>query len=277
MRTTMTSNRLGETFHGLKARGRTGVIPFVTVGFPNVATTMELVPALARAGADVIELGVPFSDPLADGATIQKASFEALRQGVTLKGCLEVCKKLRDGGFKTPLVLMGYYNPILALGLETFVAAAQRSGVDGTIVADLPTEESGPLRQMCSGGGIDLICLLAPTSTDQRVAAACATASGFIYCVSLTGVTGARAEVSPEVAHLVERVRACSGLPVAVGFGLSRREHVEAVGKYADAVVVGSALVNVIENAPRGEAIERASRFVADLAGAPRSSVRGMV
>ena len=272
----MGSHRLQETFRELAARRRTGIIPYITVGFPDVETTLELVPALAQAGADVIELGAPFSDPLADGTTIQKANFHALKQGVNLGRCLEVCAILRQRGLKTPLVFMGYYNSLLSFGLAGFALQANEAGLDGVIVIDLPPEESGPLWEECSPRGIDVICLLAPTSTPQRVAAACATASGFVYCVSLAGVTGARDHVSPDVFRLVERVRAHTDLPIAVGFGLSHREHIEAVGKYADAAVVGSALVNVIDGAPPGEVVARAARFLSDLRGAPEPLSRGV-
>jgi tryptophan synthase alpha chain len=271
----MGSRRLQKTFQELAARGKTGIIPFVTGGFPDMPTTLELVPALARGGADIIELGVPFSDPLADGTTIQKASFHALRQGVTLRRCLAACSSLREAGLTTPLIFMGYYNPLLALGLQTFAVEAQRAGLDGMIVADLPPEESGPLREECLSRGIDVIPLLAPTCTEQRIVAACAVASGFIYCVSLAGVTGVRAQLSQEAFGLVERVRACTSLPVAVGFGVSRREHVEAIGKYANGVVVGSALIDVIDSAPDGEAVARAVRFLSELRGDPEPLNRG--
>ena len=272
----MAAQRLQETFRDLAARHKTGIILFLTVGFPDVETTLELVPALARAGADVIELGIPFSDPLADGATIQKANFHALRHGVTLRRCLEVCATLRQQGLKAPLVLMGYYNPLLAFGLKTFAAQAYEAGVDGLIVTDVPPEETGPLREVCRPLGIDLICLLAPTSTPQRIAAACATASGFVYCVSLAGVTGARDQVSTEAFHLVERVRANTDLPIAVGFGLSRREHIEAVGKCADAAVIGSALVNVMDSAPPREVVAHAVRFLSGLQGTTEPLSRGV-
>jgi len=270
------SDRIQKTFRELAASGRTGIIPFVTVGFPDVETTLELVPALSGAGADVIELGIPFSDPLADGATIQKASFHALRQGMTLERCLEVCSILRERGLETPLVFMGYYNPILAFGLKAFSVEAQKAGLDGVIVADLPPDESGPLRKECSYQGIDVVCLLAPTSTDERIAAACANVSGFVYCVSLAGVTGARDQLSTDGLRLVERVRAHTDLPIAVGFGISRREHIEVVGKYADAVVVGSALVNVIDAAPPGEGVARAVKFLSDLRAIPEPYNRGI-
>ncbi len=240
-----------------------------------MATTLDLVPALAEAGADIIELGVPFSDPMADGTTIQNASFQALRQGITLRGCLEACTSLRERGLEIPLVLMGYYNPILALGLERFAEEAHKAGVDGIIVPDLPPGEAGPLRERCEGQGIDVICLLAPTSTDRRIHAACATATGFIYCVSLAGVTGVREQVSDEGRGLVERVRSYTDLPIAVGFGLSRPEHVEQVGQYADAAIVGSALVNVIDQAPAGQVVAQAAHYLAGLREAAESPNRG--
>ncbi len=272
----MTVSRIANTFRELAAKGRTGIVPYVTVGFPDLATTLELVPALAEAGADIIELGVPFSDPMADGTTIQKAGFHALQQGITLRGCLEACASLREHGLETPLVLMGYYNPILAFGLERFAEEAQKAGVDGVIVPDLPPGEAGPLREWCEGRGIDVICMLAPTSTDDRIQAACATASGFIYCVSLAGVTGARTQVSDEGRGLVERVRGYTDLPVVVGFGISRPEHIEQVGRYADAAVVGSALVNVIDQAPKGQVVVEAARYLAGLREAAESPNRGV-
>jgi tryptophan synthase alpha chain len=198
-----------------------------------------------------------------------------LRQGITLRGCLEVCASLRERGLETPLVLMGYYNPILAFGLDRFAEEAQKAGVDGVIVPDLPPGEAGPLRDSCEGRGIDVICMLAPTSTDDRIQGACATASGFIYCVSLAGVTGARVQVSDEGRGLVERVRGYTDLPVGVGFGLSRPEHIEQVGRYADAAIVGSALVNVIDQAPAGQVVAQAASFVAGLREAAESPNRG--
>ncbi len=265
MKSTMGSRSIKHTFQGLAEAGSTGIIPFITVGFPDVNTTLELVPALAQAGADIIELGVPFSDPLADGATVQKASFHALEQGVTMKTCLEVCSQLRSEGTEMPLVFMGYYNQFLAFGLKRFAAEAQRSGLNGVIVPDLPPEEAGPLGDECRSHGIDLIPLLAPTSKEHSIASACSLASGFIYCVSLTGVTGSRDRVSEGAEELVKRVRNHTDLPVAVGFGLSQAEHVRAVGRFADAAIVGSALVNVIDAAPPGEAVRRAAEFISGL------------
>jgi tryptophan synthase alpha chain len=257
--------RLNERRH----QGAVGLVPFLTVGFPTLPATLELVVAMEEAGADVVELGVPFSDPLADGATIQRASFHALQHGVTLEGCLGLCRTLRQRGVRVPLVLMGYYNPILSYGLERLVGDAARAGVDGFIVADLPGEEAGPLEQLCEAQGLCNIPLLAPTSTEERVARACAKARGFVYCVSLTGVTGARAELPPNVSALVALVRRHTTLPLAVGFGISRREQVEALRASVDAVVVGSAIIDVIGAAPPALRAARVREFLAGLRGAP--------
>ena len=268
----MTRDRIAQKFSQIESEGRTGIIPFLTAGFPDPDATLELVPALAENGADCIELGVPFSDPLADGLTIQESSSHALGNGVTLDSCIALVSELRDRVPDTPLILMGYYNPILRYGLARFGQEAQRAGLDGVIVADLPPEESGPLIQQCGPRGIHLIPLLAPTSTDSRIERACLSGSGFIYCVSLTGVTGAREEFPPGVFRLLERVRAHTDLPLAVGFGISRREHVGSIGGHAQAAVIGSALIKVIMESPREELIDRACRYVSELNGAVPSS-----
>jgi tryptophan synthase alpha chain len=254
-------------FQRLTQEGRTGVFPYLTVGFPTIDDTLSLAPALAEAGADLIELGVPFSDPIADGPTIQAASFDALQQGVTLTKCLEVCKTLRGNGLETPLVLMGYYNPILSYGIDAFARDAALAGADGAIVPDLPPEESTLLREALKAQGLPLISLLTPTSTDERIAEACALAEGFIYCVAVTGVTGARREVSTNAFELLDRIRKHTTLPIAVGFGISEREHVESLAGHAQAAVVGSALINVIHSAPPDERLRRAGDFIAKLAG----------
>ena len=261
----LSRNRIDNTFERLQQEGRTGLILFLTVGFPNVESTLELVPALAEAGADVIELGVPFSDPLAEGTTIQASSFHALQQGVSLKRCVEVASALREKLPELPLVLMGYYNPVINYGLSTFVKEASQAGVDGVIVVDLPSEESGPLRAACAVRGMHLIPLLAPTSTDQRIQQACEQASGFIYCVNVVGVTGARAQLSTEAFRLLERVRRYTSLPLAGGFGISTREHVATIGRYAQAAAVGSALIKLIQESPSKDMLVRAKRFVAQL------------
>ena len=260
-------DRLKECFNALAERGATGVIPYLTVGFPSVEETLSLVSALVDGGADVIELGVPFSDPLADGPTIQRSSFHALAQGVNLGTCLQVCQRLRSAGMNTPLVLMGYYNPILSYGLERFAVDAQDAGVDGVIVPDLPFEEADPLQTTCRQHRIHLIPLLAPTSTDARIAQSCDKASGFVYCVSLTGVTGVRAELPTGVPAMIQRVRKHTDLPLAIGFGISQRHHVETLASWAQAAVVGSALIEVMEKAPDWQRQEAVKDFVAELKG----------
>ncbi|MFH1485616.1 MAG: tryptophan synthase subunit alpha [Chloroflexota bacterium] len=261
-------SRLASTFARLKGEGRTGIIAYLTVGYPDVQSTISLVSALEASGADIIELGVPFSDPLADGVTIQRASFHALRQGITPEVCLEVCKSVRDAGVQVPLVLMGYYNPFLSMGLESFAAKAAQAQIDGVIVPDLPPEEAGPLQQLCLAKEIDIIFMLAPTSTDERIARICHVATGFVYCVSLTGVTGARQELALGLPDFLARVRCHTHLPLAVGFGISTGAHVEAIGQYAEAVVVGSALINVVREAPPDERLSMVKEFIRNLRSA---------
>lgn len=244
--------------------------PFLTVGFPDIETTMTVVPALERAGAATIELGVPFSDPLAEGPTIQRSSEAALAQGITLARCLETTGVLRERGVTVPLVLMGYYNPFLAYGLDEVASAAKSVGADGFIVPDLPVEEHEPFLEACLRHDLALAPLLAPTSPDDRVESACATAHGFIYCVSLLGVTGARNQPLPEAESLVRRVRSRTDKPLAVGFGISRREQVEAMPLDVDAVFVGSALVDLIAESPPGERDVRAYDFLTGLGSVPK-------
>ena len=263
----MGKDRIKESFAAIERQGRTGLIVFLTAGFPDRAATLELVPALVAAGADAIELGVPFSDPLAEGPVIQQSSFLALQQEITLADCLDMVEELRDQVPDTPLVLMGYYNPIYSYGLQKFAERAQGSGVDGIIAVDLPHSEAAPLAAQCAPRGIHMISLLAPTSTDDAIRESCVDATGFIYCISLTGVTGVRDEVSDRGIELLERVRAHTSLPLAVGFGISRREHVETICRRAEAAVVGSALVRVMLESPRGQLVARASELVAQLAG----------
>ena len=263
----MAKDRIKESFAAIQQEGRTGLIMFLTAGFPDRQATLELVPALVAAGADIIELGVPFSDPLAEGPVIQESSFLALQQDITLADCFEMVGELRDKVPDTPLVLMGYYNPIYSYGLEKFAKRAQETGVDGLIAVDLPHSESAPLAEQCAAHGIHMIPLLAPTSTDDSIKESCVDAGGFIYCISLTGVTGARDELSGRGIELLERVRPHTSLPLTVGFGISRREHVETVCREAEAAVVGSALVRVMLESPRDQLVARASELVARLAG----------
>ena len=245
--TALPPGRIEATFARLKEEGRTGLVVFLTVGYPDVDSTLRLLPALVAGGADIIELGMPFSDPLGEGPTIQRSSFGALQQGVTVSTCLDVTAKLRSQGMQAPIIPMGYYNPILAYGIDAFVGDAASAGADGLIVVDLPPEEAGPLHRACVAGGLRLIYLLAPTSTDERVRLVAELASGFVYCVSLTGVTGARQELSRGLEAFVGRVRSATPLPIAVGFGISQRTHFQAVGRIADAAVIGSAIIDEID------------------------------
>ncbi len=265
-------SRLSPALSRIRAEGRTALIAYLTAGFPEPEGFLPLVRAAIDGGADVIEVGIPFSDPVAEGPTIQHASFVALRKGVTPAFCLDSVRRLRLEGIEIPLLLMGYYNPILARGLEVFAAEAAAAGVDGLIVVDLPPEESAPLREACNLRGLDLVYLLAPTSTPERMEVVARQASGFIYCVSVTGVTGARAELPPDLVSFVAEVRQHTVLPLAVGFGISRREHVEAVGRIADAVVVGSALIDVINDSPPEERESRVKAYVEVLAGRRRAA-----
>lgn len=252
------AGRLEAAFARMKAEGRTGFVAFVTVGYPDADSTLAFVPALVEGGADIIELGIPFSDPLAEGPTIQRSSYRALQNGVTPSLCLEVASKLRGQGVAAPLVPMGYYNPLLAYGVDAFMRDAASAGVDGLIVVDLPPEESQAVRETCLGNNIRLIYLLAPTSTDERIKLVAGLASGFIYCVSVTGVTGARDEVSPGLEAFVQRVRNHTDLPIAVGFGISQPTHFRAVGRIADAAVIGSAIIDEID---RVGPLEQAARL----------------
>ncbi|NPA26725.1 MAG: tryptophan synthase subunit alpha [Chloroflexi bacterium] len=251
-------NRIARTFATLRAANRAALIPYVTLGYPDFASALELVPAALEAGADMVELGVPFSDPLADGATIQAASQRALANGMTLRQGLEQVAELRARRVTAPLILMGYYNPILQMGLETFAQAAAQAGVDGVIVPDLPLEEAGPLRKALAAHELALIPLIAPTTPQSRVRRIAEHAQGFLYLVSLTGVTGARAELPPDLAAFVQRVRAVTDLPLAVGFGISRPEHAAAVARLADGVIVGSALLRAVGASPHPAQAARA-------------------
>jgi tryptophan synthase alpha chain len=239
-------SRIAETFARLKSEGRRGFIPFVTAGDPDLEATRGLVVELARAGASVVELGVPFSDPMADGVVIQRASERALKNRVTVADVLAVVSDARRET-DVPVVLFSYFNPLLQVGLEKLCTQARVAGVDGVLVTDLVPEEAEEFSALLSNNGLDMIFLVAPTSTDERLRMIAERASGFIYAVSRAGVTGARGQVSDAAERLVKRVRAVSDLPVAVGFGISTREQVGEVWRYADAAVVGSAIVAEIE------------------------------
>lgn len=257
-----TGGAIAAAFARAKTEGRTALMPFVTVGYPNVALTEQLVPALVRGGADMVELGVPFSDPLADGTTVQRTSHVALGNGVRLADCLAIAERLRTvHDVHVPLILMGYYNPILQYGPARFAADAEAAGVDGFIVPDLPAEESDELLAACRAHDRDLIFLLAPTSTDERIAAVAERASGFLYCVSLTGVTGARQSL-PDLSAYVARVRRHTDLPIAVGFGISSAATVQQVGAVADGAVFASGMINHLDTLPEVDQPAAAEAYV---------------
>ncbi len=235
-------SRIGTAFRP----GHKALIAYVTAGYPDIKSTPEIAAALAKNGCDIIELGIPFSDPLADGATIQKSSYHSLLNGTTPQSCLEAAAEIRKR-IDTPLAFMTYYNPVLNYGLEAFCQSCKKAGVDGLIVPDLPPEEGGELEEVTRKHGIDLIYLLAPTSTDDRVEAVAERSTGFIYLVSLTGITGARDKLSPELEGFVKRVRRKTGKPLCVGFGISTPEQAQMVASMADGVIVGSRLIQIIE------------------------------
>ena len=258
-------NRIETKFIELKKAGRKGFIPFVTAGDPDLPTFLSIIEALAEQGADIIELGVPFSDPMADGPTIQASSQRALLNGVTITDVLGLVRKFRRAS-NVPIVLFGYLNPILQCGLERFRDDAADAGIDGVLITDVVDEEADKISKILAEKDIDLISLVAPTTSDERLEKIAGHARGFLYAVSRTGVTGAQADLSSSAKKLVERVRRLSDLPVAVGFGISTAEQIESVWKYADAAVVGSAIVAEIgEAASADDAVDRVKAFARGL------------
>ena len=253
------TSRIARRFADLRAAGELGIIAYITAGDPTLSATCEYVLALAEAGADVIELGVPFSDPLADGPTIQRASERALKSGTTLAGVIALVRQVRQSS-QVPLVLFSYFNPILQMGLEKFAAVASDAGADGVLVTDLTPEESAEYRQIMKAHHLDTIFLAAPTSTDERLVKIAACSSGFLYLISRTGVTGAKDALPDDLPALLRRARRFTQLPIAVGFGISLPVHVSVLGGLADAAVVGSALVSEIEKAASPEAAATALR-----------------
>jgi tryptophan synthase alpha chain len=255
--------RLAETFETLRARQARALIPYFTAGDPSPADTRRLVIEAARRGADIVEIGIPFSDPLADGPVIQRAARRALAAGVTLPRVLELARDLR-GEVSIPLVFLTYYNPVLAFGLKAFARSAVDAGVDGVIVADLPPEEAGPLAEETDAAGLDLIHLVAPTSTPARMRLIARRSRGFIYVVSLTGVTGVRDTIAPDLVRQLRALRLITTRPICAGFGISTPEHVSAVAPYADGVIVGSAVVRLVEqHAGTSRLVEEVGRFIA--------------
>ena len=253
------TTRISKRFAELRAVGELGIVAYITAGDPTLDATHKLVLTLAEAGADVIELGVPFSDPLADGPTIQRASERALKSGTTLAGVLELVRRIRQSS-QVPLVLFSYFNPILQMGLEKFSSTASRAGADGVLATDLPPEESDDCRRVLHGHHLDTIFLAAPTSSDERLKIISAASSGFLYLISRTGVTGAKDSLPDDLPALLRRARQFTQLPIAVGFGISLPGHVSVLGGLADAAVVGSALVSEIEKASSPDSAAAALR-----------------
>jgi len=262
-------SRITPTFEALAAGGRKALIPFVTAGDPYPDATVDIMRAMAHAGADVIELGVPFSDPMADGPVIQKAAERALAQGIDLVRVLQMVRAFRAHDTKTPVVLMGYANPIerydIRRGAGAFVQDAQAAGVDGVLVVDYPPEEVQGFSAALQAAGIDLIFLLAPTSTEARMASVGRLARGYVYYVSLKGVTGAGHLDSDAVAAAIPRIRRHVSIPVGVGFGIRDAATAQAVGRHADAVVIGSRLVQILQGQPRDKVATAAGAFIAEI------------
>ena len=257
--------RIDDAFNTLKQQGKKGIVPFVTAGDPDLATTERLLVELSQAGATLIELGVPFSDPMADGPVIQRASERALKNNFGLQDLLDSAARARKQ-IDTPIILFSYYNPLLQFGLKRIAQATRDAGLDGILVTDLTPEESGEFEAELRANDLNMIFLIAPTSTDERLRLVAEHASGFIYAVSRAGVTGARSSVSAEAEKLVTRMRQFSTLPIAVGFGISNAEQVRDVRRYADAVVVGSAIVAEMERLTDAPDIaQRIGRFVTGL------------
>ena len=274
----MTKARIDARFAALKAEGRAAFVPYVMAGDPDAATALKILKGLPGAGADLIEVGFPFSDPMAEGPPIQRAAQRALAKGMTLRGTLDLIRAFRDGDPATPVILMGYMNPLVTWGFEAFARDAAEAGVDGMIVVDCPPEEADPLADALEAHGLALIFLTTPTTDDKRLPTVIRRASGFVYYVSVAGVTGVKEADADAVAPNVERVRKASGLPVAVGFGIKTPERASAIAQVADAVVVGSALVDEVAEAVdlNEDVTRRVLSKVDSLAKAVRSARLGL-
>jgi tryptophan synthase alpha chain len=246
--------------------GNSALMPYYTIGFPDYETSLDVIEACVEAGADLMELGIPFSDPLADGPTIQHSTQVALENGITVSRCLEAMAALRARGVAIPLVLMGYINPILAFGIETFVAEAAKAGASGFIIPDLPPDEAVAMEALCQQNGLDLVHLLPPNSTNERIRFVTERSRGFVYLVSVIGITGARDALPAKLKEFISRTRQVTDKPLAVGFGISTPEQAAAVGQVADGVIVGSALIKAVANAVNP--VEGARKFVGDLSSA---------
>jgi tryptophan synthase alpha chain len=265
--TNVVPSRITDTFARLADEGKIAIMPFATAGFPTLERSEEIIIGLVEGGADLIEIGIPFSDPIADGSAVQRTGQIALEQGTRLTDVLDIVRRLRARGVTVPLLLMGYLNPVLKYGIDRYVRDAAEAGADGFIVPDLPAEESDILREACIANGRDLIFMVAPTSTEPRLIATAERASGFIYCVAVTGVTGARDTMSATLGEYLDRIREHISLPLAVGFGISKPDHVEQVHKHAQGAIVGAALIDYLNTVPDSEKPAAATRFVHFLRG----------
>lgn len=265
------AQRIAQAFARGRQEGRGLLMPYLMCGYPSAPQSVELIVAAAEGGADLIELGMPFSDPLADGATVQHAGHVALQRGMTIKGCMEIAHQVstRTG---VPLLLMGYYNPVMAYGIARFCADARKNGVSGLIIPDLPPEEATPLHEAAQREGLAMVFLIPPTTPDERIARiaelSASSIGSFIYCVSLSGTTGARATLPPHLRSFIERVRRYTDpkhIPLAIGFGVSTREHVAEILSIAEGAVVGSAVVNTIDRHPEEEQVEAIRHYIKQL------------
>lgn len=263
-------SRLSARFASLRRAGEKALIPYVTAGDPAGSATVDAALAMADAGVDALELGLPFSDPLADGPSIQASTQRALDRGITPDSVLEMAAQIRTARPDLPIVVMTYYNPVLRYGMERYARRAVEAGIDAHIVTDLTPEEAGPWKECSTEAGLDTVFLLAPTSTPERIQAVASLSTGFVYCVSRTGVTGAREDVPPDLVQSVAAIRRTTDVPVCVGFGVSRPEHVRQICAFADGAVVGSALVDCLAAAGEAGAAQAALQFVAPLKEATR-------
>lgn len=241
-------SRIAETFARCKAENRTALMPFLTVGYPDLETSEQILMSMVEAGADLLEIGIPFSDPLADGVTVQRTSQVSLENGTRLRDCIELVRRARERGATVPMMLMGYFNPVVKYGVEQYVADCADAGVDGFIVPDLPIEESERIRKAAAAQGLDLVFMVAPTTTDERLKQVGEIGTGFVYCVAVTGVTGARDQMSDSLDAYMTRVRSFINIPLAIGFGISTPEHVQHVGAISDGAIVASALINYMDS-----------------------------